>query len=104
MLCRAYETLARRGEFVALELKDIDLRPAGTGQPLIPRGKTEAEGEGRRAYFSRETVRWLKVWLEHAKIIEGNFDPLNDQEILHGVRIPTAVNACETYCLVKRAP
>jgi hypothetical protein len=60
-LCRAYEMLARRGEFVALELKDIDLRPDGTGQALIARGKTEAEGEGRQAYFSRETVRWLKV-------------------------------------------
>jgi hypothetical protein len=23
------------------------------------------------AYLSRETVRWLKIWLEHAKIDEG---------------------------------
>ena len=22
-------------------------------------------------YFSRETVKWLKIWLEHAKIAEG---------------------------------
>src|SRR5450432_881493 len=71
MLCVAYETLARRGELVALEVKDIDFHPDGTGQALIRRGKTDAEGQGRAAYLSRETVRWLKIWMEHAKIEEG---------------------------------
>jgi integrase len=40
-------------------------------QALIRRGKTDAEGQGRVAYLSRETVRWLKVWLDHARIKEG---------------------------------
>jgi integrase len=71
MLCVAYETLARRGELVALEVRDIDFHPNGTGQALIRRGKTDAEGQGRVAYLSRETVRWLKVWLEHAGITDG---------------------------------
>jgi integrase len=71
MLCVAYETLARRGELVALELRDIDFHPDGTGQALIRRGKTDAEGQGRAAYLSRETVRWVKVWLEHTDIAEG---------------------------------
>src|SRR3984957_16536896 len=71
MLCVAYETLARRGELVALEVRDIDFRPNGTGQALIRRGKTDAEGQGRVAYLSRETVRWLKLWLERAGIEEG---------------------------------
>jgi integrase len=71
MLCVAYETLARRGELVALEVRDIDFHPDGTGQALIRRGKTDAEGQGRVAYLSRETVRWLKIWLEHANISEG---------------------------------
>jgi integrase len=71
MLCVAYETLARRGELVALEVRDLDFHPDGTGQALIRRGKTDAEGQGRVAYLSRETVRWLKVWLEHAEINEG---------------------------------
>jgi integrase len=71
MLCVAYETLARRGELVALEVKDIDFHPDGTGIALIRRGKTDAEGQGRSAYLSRETVRWLKIWLEHAGIDEG---------------------------------
>src|SRR5882762_7832393 len=68
LLCVAYETLARRGELVALELRDIEFWPNGTGQALIRRGKTDAEGQGRVAYLSRETVKWLKIWLEHAKI------------------------------------
>jgi len=71
MLCVAYETLARRGELAALEVKDIDFRPDGTGIALIRRGKTDAEGQGRSAYLSRETVRWLKIWLGHAEVNEG---------------------------------
>ena len=71
MLCVAYETLARRSELVALEVRDVDFHPDGTGQALIRRGKTDAEGQGRAAYLSRETVRWLKVWLDNAKINEG---------------------------------
>src|ERR1019366_518869 len=67
MLCVAYETLARRGELVALEVRDIEFWPNGTGQALIRRGKTDAEGQGRVAYLSRETVKWLKIWLDHAK-------------------------------------
>jgi len=71
MLCVAYEALARRGELVALEVRDIDFHPDGTGLALIRRGKTDAEGQGRTAYLSRETVRWLKTWLERAGIREG---------------------------------
>ncbi len=71
LLCVAYETLARRGELVAIEVKDIDFHPDGTGQALIRRGKTDQQGQGRVAYLSRETCRWLKVWLEHSGITEG---------------------------------
>jgi integrase len=71
MLCVAYETLARRSELVALRVRDIDFHPNGAGQALIRRGKTDAEGHGRAAYLSRETVKWLKIWLEHTGIMEG---------------------------------
>ena len=40
MLFVAYETLARRGELVALEVRDIEFLSNGTGQALIRRGKT----------------------------------------------------------------
>ena len=49
----------------------IEFWPNGTGQALIRRGKTDAEGQGRVAYLSRETVRWLRIWMEHAGIREG---------------------------------
>ena len=98
LLCVAYETLARRGELVALEVRDIEFWPNGTGQALIRRGKTDAEGQGRVAYLSRETVKWLKIWLEHAKIAEGPiFRRLigRDQigEALHRAVSPRSSNA-----------
>jgi len=71
MLCVAYETLARRGELVALEVRDIDFHPNGTGQAIIRRGKTDPIGQGRVAYLSRTTVRWLKIWLDHSGVEEG---------------------------------
>jgi integrase len=71
LLCVAYETLARRSELVAFELRDMEILPDGTGRALIRRGKTDAQGQGRVAYLSRETVKWLSIWLEHAKISEG---------------------------------
>ena len=71
LLCVAYETLARRAELVELKIQDLDFHPDGTGIALIRRGKTDAEGQGRSAYLSRETVRWLKIWLEQAAIEEG---------------------------------
>jgi integrase len=58
-------------ELVALEVQDLDFHPDGAGRALIRRGKTDAEGHGRVAYLSRTTVRWLKVWLEHADVEGG---------------------------------
>lgn len=71
LLCVAYETLARRSELVALDVRDIEVPPDGTGRALIRRAKTDAEGQGRVAFLSRETVKWLSIWLERAKISEG---------------------------------
>jgi site-specific recombinase XerD len=71
LLCVAYETLSRRSELVALEVGDIEILPDGTGRALIRRGKTDAEGQGRVAYLSRETAKWLSIWLERAKIEDG---------------------------------
>jgi integrase len=92
MLCVAYETLARRGELVALEVRDIDFHPNGTGQALIRRGKTDADGRGRSAYLSRETVKWLKAWLETAKISEGPlFRRLIGRDQIGGVLNPGSI-------------
>jgi hypothetical protein len=41
--------MARRSELVALAVRDIEFGPNGTGQALIRRGKTDADGQGRVA-------------------------------------------------------
>ena len=46
MLCVAYETLARRGELVALEIKDIDFHPNGTGRRSFSAAKRMRRGRG----------------------------------------------------------
>jgi hypothetical protein len=56
MLCVAYETLARRGEFVALEVRDIAFYPNGTGEALIRRGKTDAEGQVFRRLIGKAQI------------------------------------------------
>jgi integrase len=98
MLCVAYETLARRAELVALELRDIEFWPNGTGRALIRQGKTDAQGRGRVAYLSRETVKRLKIWLEHAKINEG---PIFRRLIARG-RIGCALNPGSIAPIFKR--
>lgn len=37
---------------------------------IVVENKTDAEGQGTVAYLSRETMKWLEIWLEHAKISE----------------------------------
>jgi integrase len=71
LICVAYDTMARRSELVALDLKDFDFLPDGTGRVLIRRSKTDQAGEGTTAYLSRTTIRYLKLWLEAAEISEG---------------------------------
>lgn len=53
--------MARRSELVAQEVRDIEFWPNCTGQALIRRGKTDAEGQGSVAYLSRGTGKWLKI-------------------------------------------
>jgi integrase len=92
LLCVAYETLARRGELVALDVRDIEFWPNGTGQALIRRGKTDAAGQGRVAYLSRETVKWLKVWLDRSGVTEGTvFRRLIGQEQIGGPLNPGSI-------------
>jgi len=71
LLCVAYDTMGRRSELVALNVRDLEFSPDGTGSALIRRSKTDQVGEGSRAYLSRTTVRNLEAWLAAAEIEEG---------------------------------
>ena len=67
LLCVAYDTMARRSELVAFDLEDVEFMPNGSGTMLIRRSKTDQAGEGAKAYLSQETVKWLQIWIEHAR-------------------------------------
>lgn len=54
LLFVAYEILARRSELVALELRDIEFWPNGTGQALIRRGKTDADAREGAISLARD--------------------------------------------------
>jgi integrase len=71
LLCVAYDTMARRSELVSFDVEDIDFLPNGSGRLLTKRGKTDQLGEGSVAYLSRQTVKRLQLWLDHAAIAEG---------------------------------
>jgi integrase len=71
LLCIAYDTMARRSEFLAFDVGDVEFMPNGSGTLLIRRSKTDAAGEGARTYLSHDTVKWLRQWLESSGIEEG---------------------------------
>jgi hypothetical protein len=59
---------------------------------LIRRGMTDAQGQGRVAYLSRETVKWLRIWLDHANISEGAvFQRLIGREQIGGALNPGSI-------------
>jgi integrase len=71
LLTMAYDTMARRGELVALNVEDLQFMEDGTGRVLIRRSKTDQAGEGSLAYLARDTVKHLRHWLLEADVTEG---------------------------------
>jgi site-specific recombinase XerD len=71
LLTVAYDTMARRGELVALNVEDLQFMEDGTGRVLIRRSKTDQAGEGALAYLARDTVRHVQQWLLVADVKEG---------------------------------
>ncbi len=69
LIAVAYDTLARRGELVALDIEDITLGE-DSGTVLIRRGKTDQAGEGSVRFIARDTCQHLRAWIE-ASAAEG---------------------------------
>jgi hypothetical protein len=63
--------MARWSELVAFDFEDLEFMPNGSGTILIRRSKTDAAGEGARAYLSHKTNKGLERWLHSADIGEG---------------------------------
>lgn len=59
----AYDTGCRRSELVAIDVRHIDGPDGeGAGTLLIPRSKTDREGQGALAYLSPATMRAIDRW------------------------------------------
>ena len=71
LLAVAYDTLLRRGELVALEVRDIVEEPDAAATVLVRRSKTDPEGRGATVYVARDSMALVHVWLERSGVCEG---------------------------------
>jgi integrase len=67
----AYETLMRRSELVAMDVHHVGFERDGSALVMLPRSKTDQEGEGELRPLSPATSSALQSWLEAAEITEG---------------------------------
>ena len=67
-----YDTLCRSSELAAMSVEHIRFNEDGVPDfVLIPRSKSDIEGDGRAAHLSPETSRLLTKWLDAAKLTGG---------------------------------
>jgi integrase len=71
LLSVAYDSLARRGELVALTVQDVQFAEDGTATVLIRRSKTDADGAGAIRFLAPDTVHALTEWLTGAAVTDG---------------------------------
>jgi integrase len=68
----AYDTGCRRSELVAIDVVHIDGPDGeGAGTLLIPKSKTDREGQGAHAYLSPATMRAIDRWRDKGGIDKG---------------------------------
>lgn len=67
----AYDAGLRVSELVAATVEDLRLLADGSGRLVIPRSKTDQEGEGSVVWLSAETMRRLSAWLTASAIADG---------------------------------
>ena len=71
LLAVAYDTLLRRSELVSLEVSDLSVEVDGSATLLLRSSKTDAAGRGAVLYLARDTVQFLKAWLERGGVGGG---------------------------------
>ena len=72
LLAVGYDTLLRRAELVAVKVPDLLDEMDGSATVLVRSGKTDGEGRGATLYLARDTVQFVKTWLEVAGIDGGH--------------------------------
>ena len=98
LLSLAYDTLCRRSELVALEVRDVDIGGEDGGTVLVRRSKTDQEGEGQHRYMAPTTAGRLQAWLAAARITEG---PIF-RSVRKGGRVGEQLEAGEVSTIFKR--
>ncbi len=78
----AYDTLARRGELVALDIEDITHGEDCT--VLIRRGKTDQTGEGSVRFIADDTCRHLRDWIEASAPEDAVFRAVSKGGVING--------------------
>ncbi len=71
LLAVAYDTLCRRSELVALNVRDIEAGAHDDATVLVARGKTDQEGMGMVRYLAPDTCRHVEAWITAAGITDG---------------------------------
>ena len=71
LLALAYDTLLRRSELVSLEVSDLLVEIDGSATLLVRSSKTDADGRGAMLYIARDTVQFVKEWLERSGVSVG---------------------------------
>jgi integrase/recombinase XerD len=94
MLALGYELLTRRAELVALNTDDAEFRDDGTLRVLIRRSKADPFGEGRLAFTSTKTARYVRDWLDwRGPYIRPLFCPIYQGKALQRSLSSTTVKA-----------
>jgi integrase len=100
LLRLAYDTLCRRSELVALDVRDVDMGGEDGGTVLMRRSKTDQEGAGQVRYMASDTSRRVRAWLEAADIAEG---PIF-RSVRKGGRIADRLDASEVPAIFADVP
>ena len=93
LLAAGYDTLLRRAELVALDVRDLMEESDGSGTVLVRSGKTDGEGRGATLYVARGTMALIKTWLDRGGIRRGRIFrsvTIKDEvgETLHASQVP----------------
>lgn len=71
LLATAYDTMARAGELVRLEVADVSSEADGSARVLIRRSKTDQEGKGALLYLSPQSWARVRHWIALAGLEDG---------------------------------
>lgn len=70
LIATGYDALTRRSELSSIHVEDINFTKFGA-KLLIKRSKNDQYGNGRVAYLSSKTSKFIQIWIRIAEITKG---------------------------------